>query len=178
MNWREFKPTIFFLLRFIGIYLLANLLYGFFVRAYEPESDPVTKEVTAQTAHLLSALGWPSHPVSYTDIPTVSIVYKDKSIVSVYEGCNGINVMIIFIAFLISFGPHDKKLYGFILAGVLLIHSFNLLRIGLLFFVSIYLSDYLYLTHKYFFTAFIYAGVLLLWLWWIIKVSKRKNESE
>ena len=31
---KEFKPTILFLVKFIGIYIVANLLYGIYVTAY------------------------------------------------------------------------------------------------------------------------------------------------
>jgi exosortase family protein XrtF len=171
MRWKEFKPTVFFLGKFLTIYLAGNLVYGFFVVSYNPSPDPITNWVTSQTATCLSVLGWPAKHVERTNRPTTAIYYQDKSIVTVYEGCNGVNVMIIFVAFLVAFGPWRKELLWFIPWGILVIHISNLLRIGLLFFVTLYWSNYLYLSHKYLFTAFIYGFVLLLWMLWVKRFS-------
>lgn len=167
MNWREFKPTIFFLLKFLGLYLGGNLLYGFFVTAYEPSADPITQSVTIQTADVLTLMGWATEIIHHGSKATVSIVYEGNPIVSVYEGCNGVNVMVIFIAFLISFGPFTKKLIWFVPLGLLIIHLSNLARIALLFLVSLKMPNYLYFSHKYLFTAVIYAVILLLWIVWV-----------
>jgi exosortase family protein XrtF len=171
MRWKEFKPTVFFLGKFLTIYLAGNLVYGFFVVSYNPSPDPITNWVTSQTATCLSVLGWPAEHVERTNRPTAAIYYQDKSIVTVYEGCNGVNVMIIFVAFLVAFGPWRKELLWFIPLGILIIHISNLLRIGLLFFVTLYWPNYLYLSHKYLFTAFIYGFVLLLWMLWVKRFS-------
>lgn len=176
MKWKEFKPTIFFLLKFLSIYIVCNLLYGIFVTAYEPRADPLTKFVTEQTAQVLSAMGWPTETFAYTTDPTVAIVYQKRAIVSVYEGCNGINVVIIFLAFLFSFGPYTRAMLWFIPMGVMLVHLSNLTRIMLLFFVSLKFPNHLYFLHKYFFTSFIYACVFLLWILWIRKISKLERD--
>jgi exosortase family protein XrtF len=178
MNWREFRPTILFLLKFLGLYLIGNLVYGIYITSYEPRPDPITQWVTDQTAEIVSLLGWSSETVNYKHTPTVSIVHEGKSIVSVYEGCNGVNVMIIFLVFLISFGPWSKKMYWFVPLGLVIIHLVNLLRIGLLFFVSIQFPRHLYFMHKYFFTAFIYRVVLVLWFWWVKKVSLHDGDED
>jgi exosortase family protein XrtF len=167
MNWREFKPTLTFLGRFLGLYLVTNFLYGLAVTAWAPVADPLTRSVTEQTAAVVSMLGYPS---STRDVPgkaTVSIVHAGRGVVSVYEGCNGANVVLIFLSFLLAFGPYRGAMVWFGAAGMLLIHLANLGRIGLLFYVSLRFPDYLYFVHKYLFTASIYALALLLWMVWI-----------
>lgn len=175
MNWKEFKPTIFFLVKFLGIYLVGNLLYGLYVTSYEPQPDPVTRWVTDQTSWVLSHTGWPTETVYHTARPTTSILYNKKAIVSVYEGCNGLNVMIIFLAFLVSLGPYRKSLIWFSVIGLLIVHLSNIFRIGFLFLVTIYLPDFLYFTHKYLFTAMIYAIVFVMWIFWVKKYSKKPS---
>jgi len=174
---KEFKPTILFLVKFIGIYLVANLLYGFYVTAYEPAPDPATRVVSGQTAIALSACGWPTITRDNDRKPTTELVYDDNSVIAVYEGCNGLNVMIIFVAFLIAFGPLVKNLLWFIPLGIGILHGVNLARIGLLFWVSLYLPDFMYFTHKYFFTAILYVVVFVLWIAWVRKVSSAKKAS-
>lgn len=176
-SFQEFKPSIFFLLKFIGIYFILNISYGLFVHSCYPMSDPITNWVTDQTSSLLSASGWVTVVTKETQQATASIVFQGRAIVAVYEGCNGINVMIIYISFLFAFGPISKKLLWFLLSGILLIHLINLARIYLLFLVSIYLPDFLYFIHKYFFTAIIYVVVFVLWFVWIRINTIKKSEA-
>lgn len=171
---KEFLPTIYFLAKFVGIYVVGNFLYGLYVTAYNPQPDPVTHWVTEQTAGILTVCGWPSTAEDTPNKATTRINYEGKSILAVYEGCSGINVMIIFVAFLIAFGPLSKALVWFIPLGLLLIHLMNLARITLLFWVSIYMHDYMYFMHKYFFTAILYVVVFVLWVWWVKKFTPKK----
>ena len=177
MNIKEFTPTILFLVKFVGIYLVGNFLYGLYATAYEPAPDPATYWVTDQTAIVLTACGWPTKAENQTKKATTELRHDGRRVLAVYEGCNGINVMIIFVAFLIAFGPITKPLLWFIPLGLLIIHLMNLARITLLFWVSLYWEDYMYFTHKYFFTAILYVVVFILWVWWVRKFASSKENT-
>lgn len=167
MKWKEFRPTIFFLIRFLAVYLSGSVLYGFYVTGYDPTPDPVTHFVTVQTAWVLDALGTECVANDNPAKATVWLMQGGRVVVSVYEGCNGINVMVIFVSFLIAFGPWKRQLMIFILVGILVIHLANLVRIGVLFQVAIKLPAYFYFSHKYLFTASLYVLVLLMWMIWL-----------
>ena len=173
----EFKPTILFLVKFIGIYVVANLLYGWYVTVYEPNPDPVTRIVSEHTAIALTGCGWHTITEDRINRPTTKLLYEGKSVLSVYEGCNGVNVMIIFVAFLVAFGPMRKALLWFIPVGLLIIHGINLARIALLFWVSLYMPDFMYFTHKYLFTAILYVVVFLLWIGWVKRFALKPYKS-
>jgi exosortase family protein XrtF len=173
---REFRPAVLFLVKFLGFYLVGSLLYGFYVNAYDPRPDPVTHWVTEQTATALRHTG---HDVDVIDHPskaTTAIRFNKRSIVSVYEGCNGINIVIIFAGFLIAFGPWKKSLLLASLVGVVIIHIFNIIRIAGLFLITVYKPGWSYFTHKYLFTAVIYAVVFFLWIAWV-KYASIKNAT-
>jgi exosortase family protein XrtF len=170
---KRFKPTILFLVKFVGLYFILNIGYGYYIKSFERRPDDITFWVTRQTSVALGVFGWETAVQPNPQKPTVPIYYNGDGIVTVYEGCNGINVAIIFLCFLVSFGPLNKNLIWFIPVGLVIIHFFNIARIFLLFLVVIHQPDYTYFMHKYFFTAIIYAAVFLLWLWWI-KVNHRK----
>lgn len=177
---QEFKPTIYFLIKFFGIYLLGNLLYGAWITYWHPLPDPATHLVTEQSAAIIRVFGHEVSVLDYPNKPTTSIQYQDRGVVSVYEGCNGLNVVIVFLAFLFAFGPYIKAMIWFVPFGLSVIHVANLARIILLYWVSLYQPGYLYFTHKYLFTAFIYLFVFLLWLVWVMKIAKpvlKQNES-
>lgn len=166
---RKYRSALVFVLKFVAFYIILNLIYGFYVEFFRPNPDPVTYVVSAQTSTLLNWLGNETYYFKSDSQPNVIIgTQQDGSILSVYEGCNGINVFIVFLSFLIAF-RWNSKLFWFVPLGIFLIHLANLLRIGLLFFVSTKLPDYLYFTHKYLFTAFIFVIVFVLWYWWLRK---------
>jgi exosortase family protein XrtF len=163
----EFKPTIYFLVRFIALYVTCSLLYGVYITSYEPNVDPLTNLITNQSSFVLNVFGWETTSMDYPDKPTTYIAWRGQGIVSVYEGCNGLNVIIVFLSFIMAFGPLNRKLLIYIPISLTVIYVANVARIVLLFFVVIYLQSYSYFAHKYFFTASIYLVVLLLWFWWI-----------
>jgi exosortase family protein XrtF len=174
-NLKDFKPTILFLVKFVGLYLVLNVVYGIYVKQDHPKPDAATISITNQTSVILNVLGWETITSDHPKKPTTSIIYQGKGIVSVYEGCNGINVVIIFLCFLFAFGPINQKLAWFAPVGVLIIHVANLGRILGLFWVVIYLPGAVYFTHKYLFTAAIYAVVFGLWLIWLRMNFQKKS---
>ena len=107
------------------------------------------------------------------DKPSIPIYLNGERTVSVFEGCNSLNVIIVMLAFLVAYQGRAKYYLWFIPLSIVVIYIANLIRIDALVFVSVYLPDYMYFTHKYFFTAFIYAVVFLLWFWWV-KLSSRQ----
>ena len=164
---REFLPTILFLGKFLGIYLVANLLYGAYVTSFEPGPDPLTSIVANQTSEVLNALGWDTSTHNNTRHPTTEVALRSRDILSIYEGCNGVNVIIIFVAFLFSFGTPSRSLWWYAPLGLLVLHVCNLIRITVLFWVSINQPDFMYFLHKYFFTAGLYAVTFILWVFWV-----------
>lgn len=170
---REFLPTILFLARFLGIYLVANLLYGFYVTSFEPRPDSITHIVARQTSGVLNACGWDTSARDNARKPTTEVSLKGRDILSIYEGCNGVNVMIIFAAFLLSFGPLNRALWWFLPLGVIVLHLANLGRISVLFWVSLNEPDFMYFLHKYFFTAVLYVVTFILWVIWVRMHSRR-----
>lgn len=169
---KEFRPALRFVGVFVGLYLALNLLYGLWINAYDQEADPATQWVTGQSAGWLRLAGEDVQTRPKEGKPTVSICRGEDVVVNVFEGCNGINVMIVFIAFVVAFGGRLRKMLWFIPAGILIIHMANLLRVGGLYLVAAYFQPYFYYVHKYAFTASLYVIVAVLWWWWSERINK------
>lgn len=164
------KKAVRFLLIFVGLYLVLNVSYGSFVQYYYPTSDPFTRWVTSQVTWLLSRFD-PSVTSEVSLYNNNIAVLKDKvTIISVFEGCNGLNVIIVYLVFLLAFQGSTASTIKFGAAGIVGIHFFNLGRIVLLYIVALYFRPQLYFFHKYFFTGVIYAFVFALWYLWVRKV--------
>ncbi len=169
---KEYKPTIFFLLRFLGVYIIGNVLYGLWVVSFGIIADPVTQFITHNTAWLLNVLGVDATTFSAGIAPNLSLQLNGATVLNVYEGCNAINVSILFMAFLFAYTGPIKKTILFSLIGLVAIYIFNIIRLVGLFLIAIYFQDQFYFTHRFVFTGVIYAFVFLLWFIWVAKINK------
>jgi exosortase family protein XrtF len=168
---KEFIPAFRFLIAFLGLYLGLNLLYGWWISSYQGTADWATNLVTEQTSYILNILGEQTITQPKSDAPTIRIIKESRTVISVFEGCNGINVMIVFLSFLFAYRGSWKSLVWFLPMGLFLIYVANLIRVALLFYVAEYWQHYFYYVHKYLFTAAIYLVVFVLWWWWMKMVS-------
>ena len=171
--FQQYKPSILFLLRFLGIYILGNVVYGLWVVSYGSIADPLTVLVANHSASLLHLLGLEVSVLPSSLLPNASLMLNDKVVVNVYEGCNAINVSILFVAFLFAYKGSLKRTLSFSMVGLISIYLFNLLRVGGLFLVALHFPNQLYLMHKFIFTGVIYGFVFLLWFVWVNKVNDK-----
>jgi exosortase family protein XrtF len=162
---KDTKGALQFLAIFLGLYFTLNIMYGLWVASYNNRADPITVLITEQTSLLLNLFGEETTIDLAKDKPSVAIKKSGFKVIGVYEGCNSINVMIVFVAFVIAFKGKVKQAAAFIPLGLVILYFANLLRVALLYFIAAYWSHYFY--HKYLFTAFIYLIVFVLWLWWM-----------
>jgi len=172
---KEFRPALMFLGKFLALYFAGNILYGVFIESYGDKPDPITRAVTQQTSVLLHSAGYEPGFEDDPDQPNIILKNEGQSVLSVFEGCNGINVIIVFIAFLFAFGGPPRSLSFFLPTGVLIIHIFNLMRLMLLFYLALNNSRQFYYYHKYFFTATLYGVVFALWVIWVIRFNEKRS---
>ena len=169
------KLAIRFLVVFVGFYLIGNTLYGFYVDYYFPTSDPFTKNLANTITFVLqwfdpTIANYPSSVAEY-----IALANDQENMIYIYEGCNGINVMIVYISFLLAFSGPKGLFWKFLLLGLLSIYLMNLIRVGLLFGVAYYFEEQLYFFHKYLFTGIIYVVVFALWYLWVKKVKRSES---
>lgn len=178
MNLSELRPSLLFLGKFIGFYLVVSFMYGWWVTRYEPRPDPATQWAASQAAAVLRAGGYPVTTVPHDSRPAERVLLDGHSILSVYEGCNGINVWIIFAGFMLAVARPASRLAWFVLAGSAIIFLLNLGRLLALFFVAVKYPEALYFVHKYLFTALLYGAVFAMWYFWIAYYGKREKTTD
>ncbi len=166
---KEFRPTILFLVKFGVIFVLGSFFYASYVSGFQqeenPKPDPFTDWVAHQTNSILQVFGQDSH-LWYPETEPIVVIYitgYEEDNVSFYEGCNGLNIMILFVAFVVAFGNRYRRAIRFIPAGILAIHVFNLFRLSMLALLATWSSGLFHFVHKFAFTGVIYAFVLFLW---------------
>ncbi len=105
------------------------------------------------------------------------IYFRGKRVLGIMNGCNGLELMALYVGFIICFtGPWLRKL-GFIAWGILAIHVVNVLRcVFLVLIMNSTLRPWFDLAHHYVFTILVYGFVFLLWHFYvkgIVKTEKR-----
>jgi exosortase family protein XrtF len=181
---KEFKPTILFLLKFGLIFGVGSLIYGSYINNYRqldpPQPDAFTLWVAKQSNSILQTFGYEAD-LWYPETEPIVVIYikgfEDDN-VSFYEGCNGMNIMILFVAFVFAFGNRYKQMLWFLPAGLVAIHIFNLFRLLSLSIMATLSHSIFHFTHKYAFTGVIYAFVLFLWYLWATKFGKPSASEE
>lgn len=174
--WKEFKPALRFLLVFVGLYLIGNVIYGLFISYRENMPDEMTNLVAHQSARILRLFfGYHVNAVLNSTGPTVFLKTGEHVVLNIYEGCNGINVFIVYSAFIIAFKGSLKKVFWFIPLGIIILHVSNLLRIVFLYWTAVNFYTYFYYVHKYVFTVIIYAVVFILWIIWVYTLNDKKK---
>jgi exosortase family protein XrtF len=167
---KDFKPALRFVAIFVSCYLVGNGIYGLYIKSTNPQPDIFTRIVSNQTAMVLNFFDEPVYTFNQLKQPLVSISKSGKVLLAVFEGCNGINILVVFVAFIAaykSFNKSNKQIIWFVPLGIFVIWCANIMRLFVLYFVAAYYKHYYYFAHKYLFTLFLYAIVLLLWWWWI-----------
>ncbi len=173
---KENRPALRFLIVFVSVYLILNTLYGLYINYYSPMADPVTKSVVHQTVWILSIFD-PAityYPLSFAGF--IPIYNGRENVINVFEGCNGVNVFIVYLSFLIAYKGPIRLFLTFLTIGTIGIHFLNLLRISLLYVAALYFPQYLYFLHKYLFTGIIYVMVFVLWYFWTKRLKDATGE--
>jgi len=155
--------------------VLGNVVYGLWIVSFANQPDPFTAMVTSHAAKLLQLLGLPAGTYVSGMAPNVALQMNGQTVVRGFEGCNAINVSVLFVAFLFAYKGSLKSTMIFALLGLLAIYIFNLLRVAGLFLVARFYPEQLYLMHKFVFTGIIYAFVFALWYIWITRFANLLN---
>jgi exosortase family protein XrtF len=168
--FRKYRPVTWFVLRFLGAYFLLSLLYSFYLQqsqgsAYPP--DPITHLVARQSSALLSDMNYNARVLPMTDYPGMILEVEGQAIARIIEGCNAVSIMVLFVAFVVSFRQSFKKTVIFLLSGAAMVYIANVVRIALLAVLMYKYPEQKEWLHGVLFPALIYGMVFLLWMLWV-----------
>jgi exosortase family protein XrtF len=168
--FRKYKSVLRFILTFIGSYLVLVLLYQAYLKygasqTYYP--DLITHLVAQQSELIIQSLGYDGVVEPSKIEAAMNLKINGLQLARIIEGCNAVSIILLFIAFMLSFWGGWKRTLLFILGGSVLIYSMNISRIALLS-IGIYeYPEHATLLHGTVFPAIIYGTVFLLWFGWI-----------
>ena len=140
--------------------------------------DYITNLVGKQTEAILNSIDYRTNIIPHEDEPSLKVIMEQKFLARIIEGCNGMSVIILFIAFVVSFRDTWQRTTLFVLAGSVLIYVVNLIRIVLL---TIGLYHYPWrseIMHEVIFPLAIYGMVFMLWMFWVRGFAKQQKVTD
>lgn len=152
-----------FLLRAAILIAVWELLYNFLLKPAGIPDDQLTRLVQVGAMKLLS---W-----FYTDVGEdgSKIVLNGKDAVSIARQCNGLELLVLYLGFILCLPTNTKRMLSFAIIGVLVIYILNVIRTALL--AAMYDQDHSLtdFAHHYVFKIIIYAVVFLGWVLYMKK---------
>jgi len=148
----------------------------------------LTRLIGNSTATLLNVL--PGAPDKYVTEQALDTVLLDDKIVSapatdiyrngertlrVADACNGLELMVLYVGFLVCFPGVIARKWKFALGGIILIYLLNIIRCAALVLIFVHYRKYLDFSHHFLFTFVIYMLIFL--LWFIFTKKPRSHDS-
>jgi exosortase family protein XrtF len=167
--FQQYKPFLLFLGKFFLSYLVLTFLYQWYLSGYGAyKIDFLTKMVSRHTEWLLQLINKNSFVIE-DDKPNLflKIIYNNKFVARIIEGCNAVSVIILFVAFIFAFSGRVKSTLIYIFIGSGLIYILNVFRIAILTVLIYHFPAQEQLLHGVLFPLFIYGIVFLLWIFWV-----------
>jgi exosortase/archaeosortase family protein len=92
------------------------------------------------------------------------ILHNNRKVLHIADGCNGLELMVLYVGFIFCFPSSKSRRSYFILFGLLLIDGLNILRCSFLGFIKEYYHPYFNISHHFIFKAIVYSVIVFLWI--------------
>jgi|688.fasta_scaffold565702_2 exosortase/archaeosortase family protein len=171
------SPVRTFAWRAFLLFIFWKGLYLFLWQGPRTLDGPLTELVGRQSTRLLGLLR-PSDTFSYKEVRSTYIldgiltqgqqtyVMKgDRTIVRIADNCNGLELLVLYLGFILCMPASLGRKLMFGLLGLIVIHFVNVLRCSGLGLMVISMKEYFDFAHHYLFKIVIYATIFLLWVW-------------
>jgi exosortase family protein XrtF len=189
--FEQFPPQIrIFLLRGLVLFAIWKFVYLFFWAQPRTLDGPLTNTVGSQSVWILNQVyqtkGFKATPVVAVtrmegdyQIAKVSKIDKDgKHLLNIADDCNGLELFILYIGFILSMPATIKRKVVYLIGGVFIIHIVNLLRCVGLSALLMHWDRYFDLAHHYIFKIMVYSTIFVLWVRYSNNLSVFKTTHE
>lgn len=158
-----------FLVRALIVVVAWEMLYNFILRPLGIPDDQLTTVVRIGSIKLLSLF--------YTDIGHDGniILLNGHKVVSIARQCNGLELIVLYIGFMICLPSTWKRMLTFGIIGTVIIYILNIIRTALLAVMYAEQNGMTDFAHHYLFKIIIYAVVFA---GWVLYMKKPKNAAK
>lgn len=181
-------PIRLFLGKALLLFIIWKVVYSGFLYDSQYLDHPLTTHVAEASAsvlnHLTSMSGFSTKRENTTIVfegaGTVSqlsaIYHYDYKTLNIANACNGLEVFVLYIGFIICMPSSFLRKLKYIVLGILILDAINILRcVGLIYLIE-YFEVYFDFAHHYLFKAMVYTATLIIWGYFARKIHL-KNET-
>ncbi|MFC2186656.1 hypothetical protein [Peijinzhouia sedimentorum] len=170
------SPVRGFLIKGLIIFLAWKLVYSLFLLPDRVIDEPLTQLVGKHTVIQLNRMadGDPFHAVEKThyivqegveSYPVQTVLYfNDIPLSGIGDPCNGLEVFVLYLGFIIAFPSSWLRKAFFIPAGIVIIYVANIARFVGLIWLQWYKPGMLEFAHDYLYKGVIYLMIFLIWV--------------
>ena len=163
---------------FIKLLLMVTiwfLVYNLILAPLRIIDRPVTNFITNSVVHVINAIAPQSAPLSWYEEPVFKnrnfLIKENKRILGIYDACNGIDLMFIYIGVIVLLPFSAKRKFYFSVGGIIIITIADIIRVCLLYYIYRYHTTAFAFSHHYVFTILMYA---LIFYGWLLFIRKQK----
>ena len=178
-----------FLGKALLFFIVWKLVYSLFLSDSKILDHPLTTHVGEACVVVLNSLGDMSGFTSTREISTFvdggellvkeeasKIFHDDKLVLYIADVCNGLELMVLYIGFIVCMPSRFWRKVLYVIIGVILIDLINILRCTGLIYLREYFHAYFEFAHHYLFKATVYTATFLMWMVYSRKIHL-KNEQ-
>jgi exosortase family protein XrtF len=155
------SEVIIFFAKALSIYIVWYLLYDLWMLPDGRVDLWLSEHIVRVSGGFLSILGFDV----YASGRIIGLV--GTNMLEIIDGCNGIEVIGLFIGFVVAYPGITVNRFLFVPIGILLLYITNIVRIVVLSIVQLHAPGIFTVTHDYSTTAIFYLVVFALWVVWV-----------
>jgi exosortase/archaeosortase family protein len=179
-------PIRLFLGKALLLFIAWKLVYGIFLYDSNYLDRPLSKHVADASVYVLNNFttldGFTSKRVidrytyegEITEQVISAIFHYDNKVLYIANFCNGLELLVLFIGFIICMPSSFLRKTKYIIIGVLLLDGINILRCVGLIYLREYYEVYFDFAHHYLFKAMVYSATLVIWYVFSRKIHLKK----
>ncbi|MDC1365327.1 exosortase/archaeosortase family protein [Algibacter sp.] len=168
-------------------FVVWKLIYNVFLYDAKYLDRALTAHVGNASVTLINSLGAMNGFVSKREMTDndnlgilkdeVSVIYhNDKVVLNIANVCNGLELMILYIGFIICMPSTFFRKLLYIILGLIVLDGINIVRCVGLIYLREYYAIYFQFAHHYLFNAMVYTGTFIMWIMYCRKIQF-KNET-
>ncbi|MFV8343146.1 exosortase family protein XrtF [Flavobacterium sp. XS2P39] len=174
----HYKPFLIFLGTFFLVYIVLTVLYQAYLSSFgENKLDAITRMVGENINQLFQLFDANFRIEENESQSFIKLIYNQKYVARIIEGCNAVSVVILFISFVVAFSGKLKPTLLFIFGGSLFVYVLNVVRIAILSVLMFHFPKQEPFLHGVLFPLYIYGVVFILWLIWVRKFSRYASKD-
>jgi len=155
-------PVKVFVIRALVILLGWNLLYHLWLLPIQVPDRQLTNITVYSTKFFLSFFY--DHAAVVMDNYKPIITINGHKIVGIARNCNGLELMVLYVGFILCFPSDKKRMLNFILWGLVLIFIINILRCAAIAWLNINYKHWVDFGHKIAFKVTMYSLIFYIWV--------------